>query len=126
MITVTQFLDEMMGGILNIEKDNGSLIHLYHVNGCWSAVEKSAYFLSRFADCQVITLLNPSQDGSSGSQIVLSSTSDAKLADASQAYSVISDDGDHLILKPKNIPTRYSEWHRENILQDPEDEDFQD
>lgn len=121
MITVTQFLGEMMGGILNIEKDNGSLIHLYHVNGCWSAVEKSAYFLSRFADCQVITLLNPSQDGSSGSQIVLSSTSDA-----SQAYSVISDDGDHLILKPKNIPTRYSEWHQENILQDSEDEDFQD
>lgn len=124
MISVTQFLNERMESVLKTEKDNESLVHLYHVNGCWSAVEKSAYFLSRFAGCQVITLLSKDHDGGPDSQIVLASTSETQLADASQAYSVISDDGDHLILRPRNIPAHYSEWHQENILQDPEDDDY--
>lgn len=125
MLTVTNFLNEQMGEILNAEKDNEGLIHLYHVNGCWSSVERSAYFLSRFAVCQVITLLGQDNDGGSDGQIVLASVSEAQLADASQAYSVISDDGDHLILKPRNIiPGRYSEWRQENILQDPENDDL--
>ena len=47
MLTVTQFLNEKMDGILQMERDNEEMVHLFHVNDCWSAVEKSAYFLSQ-------------------------------------------------------------------------------
>ena len=125
MITVTQFLNEKMDGILKVERDNKGLIHLYHVNDSWSAVEKSAYYLSQFTCCQVITLLNQNHDEGNNGQIVLASTSETQLINARKAYSVVLDNGDHMILKPKNIPTHYSEWHQENILQDLEDHDFQ-
>ena len=85
MITVTQFLNEKMDGILKVERDNKGLIHLYHVNDSWSAVEKSAYYLSQFTCCQVITLLNQNHDEGNNGQIVLASTSETQLINARKA-----------------------------------------
>ena len=54
MLTVNQFLNERMDGILRMERDNKNMVHLFHVNDSWSAVEKSAYFLSQLVACDVI------------------------------------------------------------------------
>ena len=126
MITVNQFLNERMDGILRMEKDNSGMVHLYHVNDSWSAVEKSAYFLSQLVACDVITLLVKGHDAMPARQIVLASVSDKPLNEANKNYSVVWHGDDYLALRPKNIPTRYTEWHQENIVDDIEDDDFED
>ncbi len=124
MIAVTQFLDEEMGRILKAERSNECLVHLYHVNDCWSAVEKSAYYLSQFVSCNIITLFADMKGELQDGQIVLASTSEVRLANARKAYSIVQKDGDHLILKPKDIPTNYAEWHKSNLIDDLEEDDF--
>lgn len=126
MLTVTQFLNERMDGILRTEKNNEGMVHLYHVNDCWSAVEKSAYFLTQLTVCEVITLLVKEHETMATRQIVLASVSEARLNDANKNYSVIWRGDDYLVLRPKNIPTRYTEWHQENIVDDIEDDDLED
>ena len=126
MLTVTQFLNERMDGVLRMERDNENMIHLFHVNGSWSTVEKSAYFLSQMVPCDVITLLAKGHDDASDGQIVLASVSDARLDEAKKEYSVVWRGDDYLVLKPRNIPSHYSEWHQENIIDDLEDDDFED
>ena len=66
MLTVNQFLNERMDGILRMERDNKNMVHLFHVNDSWSAVEKSAYFLSQLVACDVITLLAKGNDEAPG------------------------------------------------------------
>lgn len=126
MISVTQFLNEKMDGILRMERDNEDKVHLFHVNDSWSAVEKSAYYLSQMTDCNVITLLAQGQDNSTNGQIVLASVSDEQLGEARKEYSVVWQSNDYLILRPMNIPTRYSEWHKENTVENPDDDDFEE
>lgn len=126
MITVTQFLGEKMDGILRMERDNKNMVHLFHVNDSWSAVEKSAYFLSQLVACDVITLLAKGNDEAPEGQIVLASVSDERLTAASKEYSVVWHGDDYLVLRPRNIPTRYSEWHQENIVDDIDDDDFEE
>lgn len=121
MISVTQFLNDKMDGILRMERDNEDLVHLFHVNGSWSAVEKSAYYLSQMTDCNVITLLAQGQDNSTNGQIVLASVSDELLGEAGKEYSVVWQGDDYLVLRPKNIPTKYSEWHLANLVDGNED-----
>ena len=125
MIAVTQFLNEKMDGVLQAEDGNEGVVHLYHVNDCWSAVERSAYYLSQFARCEVITLLAKGHDGGPDRQIILASVSDALLSATGNEYSILCDAGDHLVLKPRHIPTRYAEWHQANILTDVDEEDFE-
>ena len=126
MITVTQFLNERMDGILKTEKSNEGMVHLYHVNGSWAAVEKSAYFLSQMAECEVITLLAKGHDEAPDRQIVLASVPDEHLNEVREGCSVIWHGDDYLVLRPMNIPTHYNEWHKENLVNDIEDEDFED
>ncbi len=126
MITVTQFLNERMEGILRTEKNNDGMVHLYHVNDSWSAVEKSAYFLSQMAECEVITLLAKGHDEAPDRQIVLASVPDEHLNEVREGCSVIWHGDDYLVLRPMNIPTHYNEWHKENLVDDIEDEDFED
>ena len=102
------------------------MVHLYHVNDSWSGVEKSAYFLSQMVACDVITLLAKGHDEAPGGQIVLASVSDELLNGARRKYSVVWRGDDYQVLKPRNIPTRYNEWHQENIVDDIEDDDFED
>lgn len=125
MIAVTQFLGAMMDGVLQAEDGNEGVVHLYHVNDCWSAVEKSAYYLSRFVRCDVFTLLAKGHDGAPDRQIILASVPDALLTATGNEYSILRNAGDHLVLKPRNIPTRYAEWHQANILNDLDEEDFE-
>ena len=101
------------------------MVHLYRVNDCWSAVERSAYYLSQFVRCDVITLLAKGHDGTPDRQIILASVSDALLAATGNEYSILRDAGDHLVLRPRHIPARYAEWHQANILNDLNDEDFE-
>lgn len=126
MITVSQFLNEKMDGILRMERDNKNMVHLFHVNDSWSAVEKSAYFLSHLVACDVITLLAKGHNEAPAGQIVLASVSDERLNGASKCYSVVWHGDDYLVLRPKNIPKHYNEWHQENVVEDIEDEDFED
>ena len=126
MITVSQFLNERMDGILRMEMGNEGMVHLFHVNDSWSAVEKSAYFLSQLVACDVITLLAKGHDDAPDGQIVLASVSDERLNEARKEYSVVWHGDDYQVLRPKNIPTQYSEWHQENLVDDLEDEDFED
>ena len=125
MIEVTQFLGTLMDGVLQAEEDNKGVVHLYRVNDCWSAVERSAYYLSQFVRCDVITLLAKGHDGTPDRQIILASVSDALLAATGNEYSILRDAGDHLVLRPRHIPARYAEWHQANILNDLNDEDFE-
>lgn len=125
MIEVTQFLGILMDGVLQAEDDNKGVVHLYRVNDCWSAVERSAYYLSQFARCDVITLLAKGHGETPDRQIILASVSDALLAATGNEYSILRDAGDHLVLRPRHIPTRYAEWHQANILNDLNDEDFE-
>lgn len=124
MITVTQFLNERMDGILRTEKSNEGMVHLYHVNDSWSAVEKSAYFLSQLVACDVITLLVKGHNEAPDGQIVLASVPTERLKGAENEYSILWRGDDYLVLKPRNIPTHYNEWHQENIVDDIDDEDF--
>lgn len=126
MLTVTQFLKERMDGILRMERDNDGMIHLFHVNDCWSAVEKSAYFLSQLVACDVITLLAKGHDDAPDGQIVMASVSDERLSRARKEYSVVWHGDDYQILRPRNIHTHYFEWHQENLVEDLEDEDFEE
>ena len=126
MITVTQFLNERMDGILRTEKSNEGMVHLYHVNDSWAAVEKSAYFLSQMAECEVITLLAKGHEEAPDGQIVLASVPDEHLNEVREGCSVIWHGDDYLVLRPMNIPTHYNEWHKENLVNDIEDEDFED
>lgn len=123
MISVTQFLNDKMDGILRMERDNEGKVHLFHVNDSWSAVEKSAYYLSQMTDCNVITLLAQGQDNSVNGQIVLASVSDEQLGEARKEYSVVWQGDDYQVLQPKNIPTKYSEWHLANLVDEDEDDD---
>ncbi len=115
-----------MDAVLSAERHNDSMIHLYHVNDSWSAVEKSAYFLSRMVACDVITLLAKGHDEVLPGQIVLASVSEERLGVARNGFSVVRSGEDYLVLKPKNIPTGYAEWHKENIVEDLDDDDFED
>ena len=126
MITVTQFLYELMDGILKREQDNENMIYLYYVNGTWSAIERSAYFLSQMVACEVITLLAQDHEEAPEGQIVLASVSDTMLRTAVRSYSVVRHSLDHLILRPINIPTHYAEWHQGNLVQDLDDDDLED
>lgn len=89
MLTVNQFLNERMDGILRMERDNKNMVYLFHVNDSWSAVEKSAYFLSQLVACDVITLLAKGNDEAPEGQIVLASVSDERLTAARKEYSVV-------------------------------------
>ncbi len=126
MISVTQFLNEKMDGILRMERDNEDKVHLFHVNDSWSAVEKSAYFLSQMVACEVITLLAKGHEEAPDGQIVLASVSTERLKGAENEYSTLWHGDDYLVLKPRNIPTHYNEWHQENIVDDIDDEDFEE
>lgn len=126
MITVTKFLNERMDSVLKAERHNDSMVHLYHVNDSWSAVEKSAYFLSRLVPCDVITLLAKGHDGAPPGQIVLASVSEERLGAARGGFSVVWSGKDYLVLKPKRIPVGYDKWHQENIVDDLDNEDFED
>ena len=126
MITVTQFLNERMDGILRTEKSNEGMVHLYHVNDSWAAVEKSAYFLSQLVACEVITLLAKGHEEAPDGQIVLASVSTERLKGAENEYSILWRGDDYLVLKPRNIPTHYNEWHLENVVDDIDDEDFEE
>ncbi len=86
MLTVNQFLNERMDGILRMERDNKNMVYLFHVNDSWSAVEKSAYFLSQLVACDVITLLAKGNDEAPEGQIVLASVSDERLTAARKEY----------------------------------------
>lgn len=126
MMTVNKFLNERMDSVLKAERHNDSMVHLYHVNDSWSAVEKSAYFLSRLVSCDVITLLAKGHDEVPTGQIVLASVSEERLDAARNGYSVLWSGKDYQVLKPKNIPAGYDKWHQENIVDDLDDEDFED
>lgn len=65
-----------------MERDNKNMVYLFHVNDSWSAVEKSAYFLSQLVACDVITLLAKGNDEAPEGQIVLASVSDERLTAA--------------------------------------------
>ncbi|HBN02367.1 MAG TPA: hypothetical protein DD383_07180, partial [Rikenellaceae bacterium] len=97
-----------------------------HVNDSWAAVEKSAYFLSQMAECEVITLLAKGHEEAPDGQIVLASVPDEHLNEVREGCSVIWHGDDYLVLRPMNIPTHYNEWHKENLVDDIEDEDFED
>lgn len=114
-----------MDEVLQTEDDNKGVVHLYRVNDCWSAVERSAYYLSQFVRCDVITLLAKGHGGTPDRQIILASVSDALLAATGNEYSILRDTGDHLVLKPLHIPARYAEWHQSNILTDLDEEDVE-
>lgn len=124
MITVTEFLNERMDGILKREQGNTNMVYLYNVNDTWAAVEKSAYFLSQLVPCNVLTLLAKRNKDTFGGQIVLASVSDAYFNGSNNEYSVIHCDHDFRVLKLKNIPTHYAEWRQENLVSDLDPDDF--
>lgn len=115
-----------MDGVLQAEEGNEGVVHLYHVNDCWSAVEKSAYFLSQLIDCDIITLLAKGRRGLPDRQILLASVSETHLSAARNEYSILRNAGDHLVLKPRHIlSSHYAEWHQANILTDIDEDDFE-
>ncbi|GEM_PF-1275864 len=126
MITVKQFLDEGIGRALERERCNDSRIYLYHVNDSWSAVEKSAYFLSRLVACDVISLLVKASDRVPDGQILLASVSDTQLDRAKKNCSVMKPDSDHIILKPMMVPGHFAEWRQESIIEDPDEDDIEE
>lgn len=126
MMTVTKFLNERMVSVLRAESQNGSMIHLYHVNGSWAAVEKSAYFLSRLMSCEIITLLPEGDNEVLPGQIVLASVPEERLGVVRDGLSVMWSGEDYLVLKPKDIPAGYAKWHQENTVDDLDDEDSED
>lgn len=96
-----RFLNEMIDAVLELERKNESQIHLFHVNGSWSAIERSAYHLSQVVPCNVITLIPNDKSKTAYGQIVLASVSDAQLDDVRMIYPATYCDEDYLVVNLK-------------------------